>query len=241
MTPRQRKLGIIAHITASIGWFGAVAAFLVLGIVGLTSQDAEMVRGSYLAINLIGRFVIVPLSLASLATGLVQALGTEWGLFRHTWILVKLILTIIATIVLLVKVPLMDFAARRAAETTIPGADVRAAGLQLVIHAAGGLLVLLAITTLSIFKPWGKTRFGRRKQKEQGENTGLMNLSTGAIGEHNELPQTLRGTPTRSDPDNPLLAVGLPLGLKITLAVFGIFVVVFVIDHLAGGLGHHSH
>jgi hypothetical protein len=102
MTPRLRKLGLIAHISSSVGWLGAVAAFLVLGIAGLTSQDAEMVRGAYLSMNLIGRFVIVPLSLASVATGLVQALGTEWGLFRHTWIFVKLLLTVIATIVLFV-------------------------------------------------------------------------------------------------------------------------------------------
>lgn len=156
MTPRLRKLGLIAHISSSVGWLGAVAAFLVLGIAGLTSQDVEMVRGSYLSMNLIGRFVIVPLSLASLATGLVQALGTEWGLFRHTWIVVKLVLTIIATVVLLVKVPLMGFAARLAVETVIPGGDLRAAGAQLVVHAAGGLLVLLAITVLSIFKPWGR-------------------------------------------------------------------------------------
>ena len=40
-------------------------------------------RGAYLAMDLIGWFVIVPLSLASLLTGLVQALGTTWGLFRH--------------------------------------------------------------------------------------------------------------------------------------------------------------
>lgn len=163
MTPRLRKLGLIAHITSSVGWFGAVAAFLVLSIAGLASKSAETVRGAYLAMNLIGEFIIVPLSLVALATGLIQALGTEWGLFRHTWIWVKLLLTTIATLVLLVKVPLIGFAARRAAETTMPDADLHTAGLELMVHAAGGLLLLLVITAISVFKPWGRSRFGQRE------------------------------------------------------------------------------
>jgi len=39
------------------------------------------------------------MSLAALATGLVQSLGTEWGLLRYYWVLGKLFLTIFATIV----------------------------------------------------------------------------------------------------------------------------------------------
>ena len=80
MTPRLRKFVLTAHVTCSVGWFGAVASFLVLSIAGLTSQDAEVVRGAYLAMNLIGLFIIVPMSLAALATGLVQALGQPMGL-----------------------------------------------------------------------------------------------------------------------------------------------------------------
>ena len=166
MTPRLRKLGLTTHIAASVGWLGAVAAFLVLTITGLASQDAETVRGAYLAMNLIGRFVIVPLSLAALATGFIQALGTDWGLFRHFWVFVKLLLTIFSTFVLIAKIPLMGRAARLAAEATLPSADLRAAGMQLLVHSVGGLLVLLVITALSIFKPWGRTRFGLHRQRE---------------------------------------------------------------------------
>src|SRR3977135_2983620 len=92
--------------------------------------------------GLTARFVIVPLACASLLTGLVQSLGTPWGLFRHYWVLVKLLLTVFATIVLLVKMELIGYAARLAAETTLPRTDLREAGIQLVVHAAGGLLVL---------------------------------------------------------------------------------------------------
>ena len=77
MTPSLRKLALTAHVTSSVGWLGAVAAFLALAIAGLTSRDPQMVRAAYLAMELTGWFVIVPLSLASPLTGLVQSLCTE--------------------------------------------------------------------------------------------------------------------------------------------------------------------
>lgn len=105
------------------------------------------------------RFV-VPLALASLLTGLVQSLGTPWGLFRYYWVLAKLLLTVFATVVLLVKMELVGDAARLTAEATLSRADLRAVGVQLVVHAAGGLLVLLLPAALSVYKPRGMTPYG---------------------------------------------------------------------------------
>ena len=116
MTTRGRKFALTAHVTSSVGWFGAVAGFLALAIAGAASQDAQIIPAAYLAMDLTYWYVIVPLGLASLLTGLVSSLGTDWGLFRHYWVLVKLLLTIFATIVLLAKMPLIGYAARRAAE-----------------------------------------------------------------------------------------------------------------------------
>jgi hypothetical protein len=167
MTTGLRKFALTAHVTSSVGLLGSIAAFLALAIAGLTSQNEQMVRAAYLGMELIARFVIVPLAFASLLTGLVQSLGTPWGLFRHYWIVIKLLLTVFAVVVLLVKMELIGYAARLAAETTLSRADVRAAGIQLVVHAAGGLLVLLVPAALSAYKPPGMTRYGRREQCEQ--------------------------------------------------------------------------
>ncbi len=96
-----RKFELTAHVTSSVGWLGAVVVFMALGVVGLTSQDAQTVRGSYLVMEPITWFVLVPLTLASLLTGLVQSMGTTWGLFRHYWVLFKLLMNIVAAAVLL--------------------------------------------------------------------------------------------------------------------------------------------
>lgn len=86
MSPALRKLALVVHITVSVGWTGAIAGFLALALAGLTSQNPEVVRGVYVAMDVTVRSVIVPLSIASLVTGLIQSLGTPWGLFRHYWV-----------------------------------------------------------------------------------------------------------------------------------------------------------
>ena len=168
MPPRFRKLALTAHVAASVGWLGAVAAFLALAVVGLTSQDALLVRAAYLAMEPIGWYVLVPLALASLLTGLVQALGTAWGLVRHYWVLFKFLITVFATAVLLAYMQTLGYLGDLAAEATLAGGDL--GGLRSpspAVHAGAALLLLLVATTLSVYKPRGRTRFGWRKQHER--------------------------------------------------------------------------
>ena len=166
MTPRLRKFALTAHVACSVGWLGADAGFLALAVAGLTSQDAQIVRSAYLAMELIARFVIVPLSFAPLLTGPVLSLGTPWGLFRHYWILVKLLITILSTIILQVHMQPIIYLSGVAAEATLSSADLRLQ-IQLVVAPGAGLLVLLVATTLAVYKPRGMTPYGWRKQHEQ--------------------------------------------------------------------------
>jgi len=166
MTSGLRKFALTTHVTSSVGWLGAVAAFLALAIAGLVNQDAQIVRAAYLAMRLITWFVIVPLSLAALLTGLVQSLGTTWGLFRHYWIVTKLLLTVLATIILLVHTQSIDRVAAVAAQTTLAAGDLRQLRIQLIGDACAALFVLLMTTALSVYKPWGMTPYGLRMQNE---------------------------------------------------------------------------
>lgn len=177
MTPRLRKLVLTVHVTSSVGWLGALAGFLALSVASLISQDAQVVRAASLAMGLTTWFVILPLSLASLISGLVQALGTPRGLFRHYWVLAKLLLTVLATIVLLLKLEPISYLAGAAADTTLSGAGLTGLRISLTAHAGGGLLVLLAATTLGVYKPRGMTRYGMRKQREQ-DDIGVVQEST---------------------------------------------------------------
>jgi hypothetical protein len=165
MTPRIRKFALTAHVASSVGWLGAVLVFLALAVVGLTSRHAQTVRGVYLVMEPAAWFVLVPLALASLLTGLVQSLGTTWGLFQHYWVLFKLLINVVTTIVLLIYMQTFSFMADVAADPRADLGVVRNASP--VLHAGAALLLLLVATTLAVYKPRGMTTYGRRKQNEQ--------------------------------------------------------------------------
>ena len=215
MTPALRKMTITAHVTFSIGWLGAVAAFLVLSIAGLTSHDAEVVRGAYLSTDLISRFIVIPMCFAALATGLLQALGTPWGLFRYYWILLKFGLAIFATFAFLVhRFGVMAEAAKRvsgAAAETLFSADFGPLKTELVRAPSLAILLLLVAASLGVYKPWGLTRYGRRKQQERRKVEQQPNNATS-------------------------------LGVKIFYALIGVLVLIVVMLHLTGhSFGGHVH
>jgi hypothetical protein len=176
MTSRTSKLVLTGHITFSIGWLGAVAVFLALAIAGITSVDTQLARASYLAMELSAWFVIVPFCFASLITGLVQAIGTKWGLFRHYWIVVKLVLTIAATLLLLLHIKPIGYMAEAAANPSFSAADQGSLRVQLVADAGAALLLLLAITTISVYKPWGRIKYKVSAGNERRENTHALYL-----------------------------------------------------------------
>ena len=165
MSPSLRKFALIAHVTSTVGWLGAIVSFLALAIAALTSQDVQVVRGTYLAMQLTGWYVLVPLCVASLATGLVMSLGTSWGLFRHYWVLVKFVITILAAIILFMYTQTLDQLAALARDTSLPIDALK--NPSPVLHSGLAVLALLVNTTLSVYKPKGMTKYGRRKQREQ--------------------------------------------------------------------------
>jgi hypothetical protein len=165
LSPFFRKFALTAHITFSVGWLGAVAGFLALAVAGLASHNPQLVRSSYLTMELMGWFVIVPACLGALLTGITQSLGTNWGLFRYYWVLVKLLLTLAATILLLVHMQPISYLAAVAAKATLAPSELRGLRIQLIADAVAAIVVLLGAITLSVYKPWGTIRYESWQQK----------------------------------------------------------------------------
>ena len=99
-----------------------------------------------------------------------MSLGTPWGLFRHYWVIFKLVINVFAVTILLLYTQSIDSFAAIAARETLSRADLSTLRDPThVVHTSGAILVLLVATTLSVYKPRGMTRFGRRKQREDAE------------------------------------------------------------------------
>ena len=75
MSPALRKLALTTHVTVSVGWIGAVAAFSALALAGLISRDPQVYQVAYASMELITWWVIVKLVITVIAT---------FGLLVHT-------------------------------------------------------------------------------------------------------------------------------------------------------------
>ena len=218
MSPALRKLTFTTHITSSLGWVGAVLAFLGLATIGLTSPDERTVRGAYLVMAPAAWLVLVPLAHASLLSGLALSLGTAWGLFRHYWVVLKLLITVFATVILLTYMGTFRQMAGVAADPIVDLERVRNASP--VVHAILASILLLVATVLGVYKPFGTTPYGRRKLDEQ---RGLAATTFPA-------PAAARLTAS-GQPSRTYLLGGVVLAALLLL---------LLILHLAGGsFGHH--
>ena len=171
MNAAVRKLMLTLHLTCSVGWLGTVVAYLTLDLVVAASTDAHAVRSAWTAMGLITFAVLVPFAVASFITGLAMAVGTHWGLFRHWWVLISFVLTLLALVVLMVETRVIAYSAELAADASVPAAEVLALPPTLP-HSIGGLMVLLLVQILNVYKPRGLTPRGWRRQQAERAQRG---------------------------------------------------------------------
>jgi hypothetical protein len=160
-----RKAAVLTHIISSVGWIGAVAAFLCLAVTGVKSADSLTTRAAYLAMESITSSIIIPFAFASLISGLLLSLGTKWGLFRHYWILAKLLINALSIFLLLLHDSVIHQVVLVAAKGPLSSNDLPGPRAQLIEVSIAALAALLVATLLSVFKPRGLTPYGWRRQQ----------------------------------------------------------------------------
>ena len=165
LSPNVRRATLVVHLLTALGWFGTVAAFLLLAIVALVTRSPALAAACYQAAAILGIYLILPLSVAALTAGTLQAAGTAWGLVRHWWVFLKLGMTIFAVAALIVHLQPMLVMADAARAGHALDASLSGVRLQLVVAPALALLLLGANAALGVVKPAGVTPFARLPQR----------------------------------------------------------------------------
>jgi hypothetical protein len=172
-----RRATVVVHVAVSVGWLGLTVGLLALGITGFTTGSPGMAAVAYRAMKIFGDWLVLPVALLSLLSGLVLALGTPWGLARHHWVLTKFWLTLITTLLSVFSLrPGIDHLAAEAAAGT-PTTDI-----NLVIAPSVATATYLFITAISVLKPWGPTRRGRRLRASRAAESRAVRVRRGADG-----------------------------------------------------------
>ena len=92
------KILKILHILFAVMWIGGVMALvsLMLGARPGTPEEIYMAARTHYVIDV---FFLIPGGLGIVASAFAYALMTKWGFFKHRWITVKWVLTLLLIVV----------------------------------------------------------------------------------------------------------------------------------------------
>jgi hypothetical protein len=159
LPPHWRKLLLTVHVSVAAGLIGADLALLTLAVSGWRGWDPASV---YPAMSLVSRWVVSPLAVAALITGVLQAVLGPYGLLRYWWVTLKLSITLVLTgLVLFVVVPRL----RGAADSALGAASEGVTDAQRVVFVVVFSLAVASIALmagLAVFKPRWRVRSGAR-------------------------------------------------------------------------------
>lgn len=165
-----RKWTLMTHLVSSTGWIGADLVFLILSITGYASGDPALRAACYRAIGMFALWLLLPLGLLSLATGLLLGIGSKYGLLQYWWVATKLVINLVLLVLVLVALrPVVGDAAAASQhiDPTLAG-RLGAAPRNLLFPPAVSISALSFATYLGVFKPWGRTPRGRRLSGRRG-------------------------------------------------------------------------
>ncbi|MFB7456750.1 DUF2269 domain-containing protein [Streptomyces sp. NPDC088337] len=158
-----RRAFLVVHVVASASWLGLSLGLLALAIAAVTTGSAVTVETSVRAMKLLADWLLLPVAFATLFSGLVLSLGTPWGLARHRWVYTKFWLTLATTAATVLALrPGLTSMVRDVAAGEPP-----AGSHGILMGPAVSLTAYVFMTVISVLKPWGLTRRGRRHRASQ--------------------------------------------------------------------------
>ncbi|MFF8398963.1 DUF2269 domain-containing protein [Streptomyces sp. NPDC016172] len=156
-----RRAALVVHVTVSACWLGLTLGLLALGITAATTGSAGAVEASVRAMKLFADRLLLPVAFLTLLSGMLLSLGTKWGLARYRWVYTKFWLTLAtATATVFALRPGVNSAVTAVAA----GGPLPDAG-DVLFGPAVSLSAYVFMTVISVLKPWGMTRRGRKRSQ----------------------------------------------------------------------------
>ena len=162
ITPQAMKLLKMFHIFFALCWVVSALILLSLLVIPHPQSGDELYMRSRI-VQIVDDYFIIPGALGSLATGLIYGMGTNWGFFKHTWIAIKWVLTILqiafGTFVLGPYVNNNVILADQVRDIALLNDPVfRGNVLTTLICGAAQFALLLFMVVISVQKPWKSRR-----------------------------------------------------------------------------------
>lgn len=160
----MRKLGSqgqkwlkCVHLICVCFWMGGASTMTLMNFV-LSATDGQELFGLNSAKLFVDYYIIIPGANGCLLTGILYALLTRWGWFKHRWIVVKWVITLYGIIFGTFWLgPWLENVTRLSKEHGLAAlqlADYAHAGTMLLVWGTFQCATLLFALIISTFKPW---------------------------------------------------------------------------------------
>jgi hypothetical protein len=142
-----------------VGWLGLSLGMVTLAMTGLLAESHAVRHGAYAIFHIFDLVIVIPSVVLAIVTGMVVAFGTPWGLVKHWWVLTTFVISLSIPAAAAVE---HRWFAELVARTADPAARPGSLGVWLAVVVGCFAVLLWTATILSIFKPWGRTWWGRQ-------------------------------------------------------------------------------
>jgi len=99
---RTRKGVLVVHIVSVGAWIGIVVVMAVVIFIATVTDDNDVRSLSNQALELFLVWLLIAAGVVCLASGVVLAMGSKYGVLRFWWVVVKLALNLVLTALALV-------------------------------------------------------------------------------------------------------------------------------------------
>lgn len=153
-----RRLVLLLHLVAALGWLGVDVVIAVLAVLGFRADDPTAVAAAYTALEMFAVPLLLVLGVTTLGSGLLIALGSGWGLLRYWWVALKLAINLVLTgLVLVLLRPRVSQAAEESERIDSTLTDrLGEVPFDLLFPGFVSGTALLAAAALGVFKPFGR-------------------------------------------------------------------------------------
>lgn len=160
LSQKKKSLLVAVHVISVASWIGGTLGMLLLGIYLQSADNGEQLIYTLASMEVIDENLLKYPALLTLLTGVLLSVWTQWGLVRHYWVTIKLVLTILTIMIGILflnkwTASLADMI-QDMGLASLHNGNFRSTWLDMIITSSFNLLCLFLMVFITYYKPFGK-------------------------------------------------------------------------------------
>jgi uncharacterized membrane protein len=168
LNQKKKQLIVALHVISAASWIGGTMGLILLLIYLKSAANGEQLAYTLSSMEVIDDNLLKYPALLTLLTGVLLSVWTQWGLVKHYWVAIKLVLTV-ATIMM--GILFLDNWTASLGEmiedmglATLQSREFQTTWSSIIVMAGFNLASLLLMVFITYFKPFGKIKKLRRRE-----------------------------------------------------------------------------